>query len=419
MSRPHIPSMKPAEVKEFALKLEKENAELRHKMAGLENELKKNELSVLAQEIRENFDSVHARLIRLEDAAFTKLPSENEPPCTPTRADSSWAAVVGRGVRARNLNVGPGPIPTSNRFELLQAYQDLQTLDDRKRNAMIIGLPENSDSCEESDCSVVRTILDSAGISQQKFTRAVRKGKPNAKKQRPVKVEFDSEATRNQFLIEFRKNRPQNLAVGGHCRRDMTATELVQDKVCQQECIRRNKAEGKRRWIVRDLKIIEAKKPWPILANRDLKNSVAGTALAQQIQAEATKEQGDVQVSCHKMDTTKAPLVSPSERRKRKRRLKRLVKEKELEKEFVVVDRDPDRAQDRSEKNRDLLVEQFLASLHPSGKTWWETENHMKELNEKIFDYHLGEWNPLIGQTEKWIFRADPMSSTEQSSDSD
>ena len=349
------------------------------------------------ENVNVNLDSLTARLLRIEDKIFCgpepcKISSE-----TPKFDFPSYATVAGRkkAAPAAVLNFLPAPISTANRFDILRTYQDFQLLEEKKTNAVVIGLPEDEDRTQEADDNAVRTIVDGAQIGRQRVIRTVRKGKAEKRKARPMLVQFDSETSRNTFIQEFRKHRPENLKAGGYCRRDFTATELAQDKSCRMECRRRNCLEGKRRWIIRDLQIIEAQKPWPDLVNRGpQKDLFQVKALAQP--AEAALDQGDV-------DQEEPPIVSMDTEEKKPEtsseadRIGEKTSSTPTVIQWPVVAKDPDKCKDESEENRQALVKEFLESLNPRMRDWHERyETRRKCLNDNIFHYHRGTWEPII-----------------------
>ncbi len=184
----------------------------------------------------------------------------------------TYAQVSARSapVTARRDSVS---ISLQNRFQCLEALKEKEELQEKKQFAVVVGLPEaasedsNEDSAEDSaknDELVVKSVLQKEGIDQDSFIRAFRHGKIREKKTRILKVELDSCETRDKLIKAFRgKSRPEELRTWGHCRRDMTASERFRDRQLRTECHQLNLKEGKRKWIVRDLKRIQAKSPWP------------------------------------------------------------------------------------------------------------------------------------------------------------
>lgn len=83
-------------------------------------------------------------------------------------------------------------------------------------------------------------------------------------KPRPLKVRFETVASRDDFIREFSRNL-QNDFTGRRptCRRDMTPAELSLLYELRREAYARNKAAGQIAFVVRDLDIIELKSPRP------------------------------------------------------------------------------------------------------------------------------------------------------------
>jgi len=167
---------------------------------------------------------------------------------------------VKRGLKAKTVP-SKASFEHQSRFGALNALKEFSTLEEKSKNVVIVGLPELADdaatnSADENLCQEVfrNANLDATNCQVQ------RHGKKVPGRHQIVKILTDSKDIRDRVLKAFRQFRPSALPKTAYVRRDMTPTELEHDRLCKQECYELNKKEGKRRFIVRDLNVIELKK---------------------------------------------------------------------------------------------------------------------------------------------------------------
>lgn len=136
--------------------------------------------------------------------------------------------------------------------------------------AVVENLPEPTDisvdkskrQSSKGDTQLVKQICMNANITPPRETW--RHPSRSQVKPRPLKVQFESVAARDDFLREFNRNLPTGFTGRRpSSRRDMTPAELSLLYELRREAYARNQAAGQVAFVIRDLEIIELKSPRP------------------------------------------------------------------------------------------------------------------------------------------------------------
>ena len=185
---------------------------------------------------------------------------------------SDFAAVwktVGKG--KRNIFApAPKSIAQANRFAALDAQREVDLMKEKAQNLVICRLPEGADDAATvtSDRSLIDRVFCEAQLDPSHIKK-VERFPPGSKalpgRMRILKVYTNSEDTRNAALTAFhRRPRQPEFKSSTFARRDYTETEQEKDSLCKNQVHLANVKVGVRQFIVRDLRIIEAPKPWDV-----------------------------------------------------------------------------------------------------------------------------------------------------------
>ena len=176
--------------------------------------------------------------------------------------DSGWVTV--RKGRKMSTPTAAASFAHTARFAAIQASEEIHMKEEKRKNAVIVGLSEakTDDETARNDKNIIDQVFVAANIDGKKKVRIARYGQKHPNKARILKVHTDLEEMRDKVLRAFRDHRPADMKKSAYIRKDFTPTELEQDRICKATCFERNTTEGKRRWLVRDLHVIEARKPW-------------------------------------------------------------------------------------------------------------------------------------------------------------
>jgi hypothetical protein len=155
-------------------------------------------------------------------------------------------------------------LPVHNRFELLTVMKEMAMLDEKAHNAVIVGYPERTDrgkATANHDDQEISGFLRRAKIDMNDVVEIRRHGQLTENRNRPIKIFTKSKDTRDAIIRAFRLCKPTDSPPGSYCRRDLTPTELAEDRRLRSEAYRLNEKEGRRIWTVRDLRLMQLKGP--------------------------------------------------------------------------------------------------------------------------------------------------------------
>jgi hypothetical protein len=173
-------------------------------------------------------------------------------------AEECYAAVARCGAKSK-----PKPtfsLPLNNKYALLSIMKEVALLDEKKHNAVVVGYPEQSDrgkATKDHDNTAISGFLRRSGVNMEDIVEIKRHGIERPNRHRPIKIFTRSEETRNIIMRSFWKDKPADAPKGSYCRRDMTSTELDEDRRLRTEAYKLNEDEGLRKWTVRDLKLFK------------------------------------------------------------------------------------------------------------------------------------------------------------------
>jgi hypothetical protein len=154
-----------------------------------------------------------------------------------------------------------GPMSSDNFAQLYRMFTDAPMIAQKSCSAVIVNLPESDNNNEEqtkaADQHFVEEIARHEGLIDS-IKDVHRHGQKRDSRPRIMKVHFKDIHDRNKFLRVFNIYRPND---GSHkfvyARRDYTDFEQQRDRELRSDCYRRNEAVGRRRFVVRDLEIID------------------------------------------------------------------------------------------------------------------------------------------------------------------
>jgi hypothetical protein len=179
---------------------------------------------------------------------------------------SVWKT-VGKGKR-NCFAPAPKSIAQANRFAALDAQREVEMMKEKAHNLVICRLPEGTD--DTATATSDRTLIDRVFCDAQldpSHIKKIERFPPGSKtlpgRTRILKVYTNSEDTRNAALTAFhRRPRQPEFKTSTFARRDYTETEQEKDNLCKNQVHLANVKAGVRQFLVRDLRIIEAPKPW-------------------------------------------------------------------------------------------------------------------------------------------------------------
>jgi hypothetical protein len=153
------------------------------------------------------------------------------------------------------------PMSSENFAQLYKMFVDVPMIAQKPCSAVIVNLPEsdnnNEEQTEAADQHFVEDIARQAGMSDS-IRDIHRHGQKRDNRPRIVKVHLQDIHARNKFLRVFNSHRPKDGQLRFvYVRRDYTDFEQQRDRELRSECYRRNEAVGRRRFVVRDLEIID------------------------------------------------------------------------------------------------------------------------------------------------------------------
>jgi hypothetical protein len=155
-------------------------------------------------------------------------------------------------------------LPTANRYELFSLMKEVATVDEKSNNAVVVGYPEQSDrdkATAEHDQVAMKDFLRRANIAPEDIVEIRRHGQQREGRHRPLKILTKSNEARERIIRAYRAYKPQDAPAGSYCRRDMTPTELAEDRRLKSQAYETNSKEGLKKWTVRNLQLIELKGP--------------------------------------------------------------------------------------------------------------------------------------------------------------
>jgi hypothetical protein len=174
-----------------------------------------------------------------------------------------YALAVKRNSKNRN-SASSYHLPTSNRFQLFQVMKEVATVEEKSHNAVIVGYPEQTDRDQatvDHDCIAISDFLLRAKVAPEDIIEIRRHGQKRDGRHRPLKVLTRSNEVRERIIRSFRALKPTDTPAGAYCRRDMTPTELAEDRRLKSLAYDLNCKEGVKKWTVRNLQMIELTGP--------------------------------------------------------------------------------------------------------------------------------------------------------------
>jgi hypothetical protein len=182
----------------------------------------------------EDLQELTAKIDSLADSVRTR-PSYGQPPSNPMSSDSF--------------------------AQLYKMFTDAPMIAQKSCSAVIVNLPESDTNNEEQtkadDQQFVEDIARQEGLSDS-IRDIHRHGQKRDNRPRIVKVHLKDIHARNKFLRVFNSHRPMDASLRFvYVRRDYTDFEQQRDRELRSECYRRNDTVGRRRFVVRDLEIID------------------------------------------------------------------------------------------------------------------------------------------------------------------
>jgi hypothetical protein len=152
--------------------------------------------------------------------------------------------------------------PVTNKYQLLSVMKEVTMMEEKRNNAVVVGYPEQKDrekATKEHDEQAMTGFLRKAGINMSDIIEIKRHGQQRVGRHRPLKILTHSHETRETIITAFNKFRPADAPRTTYCRRDMTPTELEEDRRLRSLAYEQNVAEGKKMWTVRNLELLKLK----------------------------------------------------------------------------------------------------------------------------------------------------------------
>jgi len=174
-----------------------------------------------------------------------------------------YTQAIKRGLKNRK----PAPsyfLPTANKYELFSVMKEVAIIEEKSHNAVIVGYPEQSDRGEATRAHDQIAILDFLGrakVAPKDIVEIRRHGQMREGRHRPLKILTRSNEVRERIICSFRTLKPKDTPIGAYCRRDMTPTELEEDRRLKLLAYDMNSKEGQKKWMVRNLQLIELTGP--------------------------------------------------------------------------------------------------------------------------------------------------------------
>jgi len=248
------------EVKKFvAGEVERNLADINATMIKQSDRL--DEMETTMKQIVQKLDQLHT--------AFDKFSSASD------RSTATEEAVFDD----HHANTSNLPTPAVMGFpEFCELVKQSAQLQPKSRYAVIEKLPFES---EDDDRNLIEAVLTTAKIPVTAFVRCFRHGRSRVQdgensssqpgRPRILKVEFQSTASRDQFIRSFRQSLPPpvfQMKPAVFARRDMIDVELRYQSQLRKEVFRRNQEAGLIKFFYRDLRIYACREPYrPFLNN--------------------------------------------------------------------------------------------------------------------------------------------------------
>ena len=170
-------------------------------------------------------------------------------------------------IKVEELREKPAPAPQKDSSEAeMIAVKEIEERAKRSSNVMLFNLKESGESAEEIKRDDEAKLKEIARIMDTKFEalKAIRIGKKETGKTRPLKVIFQSREERNAVLAKAKNLRTSNeeMAKNLVIKMDLTPKQCQEEKQLLAE---RNKRRDEERsqmhtWIIRSGKILRIKK---------------------------------------------------------------------------------------------------------------------------------------------------------------
>ena len=163
--------------------------------------------------------------------------------------EQAYKDVLGQGIR-NATGAAPGvEIPDTR--ALRRGLTELEEIESRKRNLIVVNLPESS--TEEEDAAAVRNMLREEFGLEHEIARAERMGAATEGRCRLLRISMESLAEKKQILARAStlRNSRNETHKQVFIRPDMTRYQLQEQKNLRAELTRKRQAQPHRHWFIK------------------------------------------------------------------------------------------------------------------------------------------------------------------------